>query len=296
MICAAPIPFTQGPHALTCGSLACAHRLAATPGRQRCANCAVPLSPAQRASGVCGRADCRVEWLVRRPIAQRVARAQEEGVLAEAHRSRSAAELGVPREDIASYPIAILPRNRAGVSRLPVERRHALEGVIRAALVVARGRQNAGERWRAGSPTPVSMDHSDAQRQAQQELAVAACSACRGSCCRQGGNHAFIDGDTMLRHLEQFPGDNDETIVARYLGYLGDDVMVHGCVYQQATGCSLPRELRADLCNRYYCEAFAAIRHPPAHGSPVRAYFVHRTESGFVGGRFVEIERRRPSA
>jgi len=59
---------------------------------------------------------------------------------------------------------------------------------------------------------------------------------------------------------------------------------------------SLPRALRADLCNRYYCDAFAAIRHPPAPGNPVRAYLIHRTEAGLSGGRFVEITRRTPPA
>jgi hypothetical protein len=40
---------------------------------------------------------------------------------------------------------------------------------------------------------------------------------------------------------------------AHYLGQLPETSVQHSCVYQSATGCTLDRSDRADICNRYHC-------------------------------------------
>ena len=93
----------------------------------------------------------------------------------------------------------------------------------------------------------------------------------------------------MVRYLQEFPTHDDETIVAQYLSYIAPRTLTMGCVYQHEHGCTLPRELRADICNRFYCSHLNMIRNEYAAGEPVRAYFVHLEEGRLAGDRFVEI-------
>lgn len=92
--------------------------------------------------------------------------------------------------------------------------------------------------------------------QALPAAATALCAQCGGTCCVQGAlHHAFVDAETLERWLLEHPGQTSEDAIAAYLAALPEQHLDGGCAFQTATGCHLPREQRADICNRYVCPA-----------------------------------------
>ncbi len=94
------------------------------------------------------------------------------------------------------------------------------------------------------------------------------CTQCRGSCCLGGGTHAYLDERTMARVRRALPDLDAGAIIRRYtdaiapLGYAGS------CLFHGPAGCTLPKPLRAELCNAYYCNGLkdfmAMDPRPPA--------------------------------
>ena len=63
-------------------------------------------------------------------------------------------------------------------------------------------------------------------------------------------------------------------MTAAYLDRVGSRTYRGSCLYHQADGCALPREMRSDLCNRFFCKALLEFqRDLPVSGS-VRGFFV----------------------
>ncbi len=290
VICGAPLPAWRPLDGVLCRASSCAaaHRALATAGR--CAQCTRPLTPVQRARGHCDNRACRDE-VQRERRAAAEARAAALQVRLEARRARAAARRGMSHEDVATYPVALLPRNDDRVSRLPRTRRAAHEAHLRESLADAR-RSLAASRRPPVAPTAVSMPATTPERQAEAELLLAGCAACRGRCCRQGGDHAFISEVEMLALLQRLPGADDDTIIAHYLQHLGTHTMTHGCVYQGALGCTLSADLRADICHRFLCTGLLMLQGKFNDGQPVRAYLIHRRGEALSGDRFVEIPVR----
>ena len=80
--------------------------------------------------------------------------------------------------------------------------------------------------------------------------------------------------------------------------------MRRSCVYHGADGCALPRALRSDTCNRYFCEGLQRVR-DAGREVPVRLFLAQITEGrqgdvrsgAFVDARDVRVVRRaRPPA
>jgi hypothetical protein len=292
VMCGAPASRARPANAVLCDSPFCRSRHAALPPSQRCRACSRPIAVSQWAAGHCDQPDCRDEILVRRPLA--AAKAAYAALVASApkHRNRSAARRGIPPEERESYRLTILPLNSDQSAELSPARRAAFEAHLRGTIVKARARLAAGEvppPEAPFNPPPAGDERSDAEREAERQLVGAGCARCRGRCCMLGADHAFNGPETMMRYLERYPTHDDETIVARYLSYLAPRTLQNGCVYQHEHGCTLPRDLRADICNRFYCSDINVIRNAFAAGDPVRAYFVHVDGGRFIGGQFVDI-------
>ena len=87
------------------------------------------------------------------------------------------------------------------------------------------------------------------------EATQAACATCRGQCCSHGGEHAYLDEDTIRRVARARPELGAHSIAALYRARLARESFAGSCVFHGAQGCRLPRELRSDLCNEFYCNA-----------------------------------------
>jgi hypothetical protein len=88
------------------------------------------------------------------------------------------------------------------------------------------------------------------------EVARAACSLCRGWCCKNGGDDAFLDQATIAR-VHDVALDT-EAVLRLYaervpaVGYEGS------CIFHGKQGCTLDRSLRSDVCNAYFCGGLQA--------------------------------------
>jgi hypothetical protein len=84
-------------------------------------------------------------------------------------------------------------------------------------------------------------------------VAQAACTLCRGWCCRNGEDDAFLDDRTLARVRHADPALDAHGAILLYvervpeLGYEGS------CIFHGKHGCTLDRALRSDVCNAYFC-------------------------------------------
>ena len=69
----------------------------------------------------------------------------------------------------------------------------------------------------------------------------------------------LLPGD-IARYRQRNPGATPEGVIEDYLSYLPAASTRDACVYQTARGCSLPREMRQDICNAYYCDALRWLK------------------------------------
>lgn len=86
------------------------------------------------------------------------------------------------------------------------------------------------------------------------------CATCKGGCCPEGADHAFVSAFTIREKLDSNPGLSDQDIIKQYTDYLTEEVMDGGCINQTATGCALPRNLRSDVCNSFFCEPLKQLQ------------------------------------
>jgi hypothetical protein len=79
------------------------------------------------------------------------------------------------------------------------------------------------------------------------------CAQCRGHCCKGGGDHAYIDERTMARVRRDRPDLDARGVIRLFLDRIAPLSTRGSCLFHGATGCTLGRGLRADLCDAYYC-------------------------------------------
>jgi hypothetical protein len=89
-------------------------------------------------------------------------------------------------------------------------------------------------------------------------VARTACSLCKGWCCRNGGNDAFLDDRTMARVRIARPDMDERAVLRLYLDRVPAVAYRGSCVFHSKQGCTLDRSLRADVCNSYYCGGLGA--------------------------------------
>jgi len=139
----------------------------------------------------------------------------------------------VPRSDKA-----LVPMSAARVRRL---RKHLVE-TLREAKALKK----------ASSPNPPEPTGFTAR------VARAACSLCRGWCCRNGGDDAFLDDQTMARVHRNRPQLDAQALLRIYVARVPVLAYQDSCIFHGRRGCTLDRSLRADICNSYFCRSLGA--------------------------------------
>ena len=136
-------------------------------------------------------------------------------------------------------------------------------------------RQALAEAWRRGAAEGWRHAYEGIDSaQAVPAAATALCVQCGGGCCAHGAkHHAFVDADVLARWQAAHPGSSTEDAIQDYLAQLPAIHVKHGCGFQTADGCALPRESRADVCNRYACEPLLELARL-LHEDPRRAAVV----------------------
>jgi hypothetical protein len=211
----------------------------------------------------------------------REARAQLAALTAAACAGRDAAlaARGIERHQhtATEWPVALVPRHRARVRRLSRHRQARFEARLRALIAFVHTHDASADERTLASPPPLGNEAA--------QLVAATCSACRGACCANGGDHAFLRTRTLRDMMAQHPALDDEGVVAAYLGWLPERTMTGGCVYQSAHGCTLPRALRSSICNAYVCGGLQRALRDVVPGETRGVYVAHRVGAAVVGGQ-----------
>jgi hypothetical protein len=131
---------------------------------------------------------------------------------------------------------------------------------------------------------------SEAAEPGVQAVLGRECAVCRGSGCRQGGNHAFLTVATIRRYMSQHPEHRPRDVLAAYLGRVGNKTFEGSCIVHQPGGCSLPRDMRSDTCNRFVCRSLTEFRQGLTGPDPPRGFFVSMSGDKILGAAFCDEE------
>jgi hypothetical protein len=177
--------------------------------------------------------------------------------------------VGLEHELPASrYPLLVLPNGPPTLAPLPEERRQRyrrhLDSIIGEAV-------EAGDTGTAPEP---------AADEGPVPLGAHLCTVCRGGCCPSGGERAYLTAETIRRVMRLRPELRPEQIADEYLARLADRTVDGSCVNHTVTGCGLPRQMRSDTCNDYYCDPVRDWQARCASGErPLGAFVIQRRQS-----------------
>lgn len=158
-------------------------------------------------------------------------------------------------------PLSV-PAYRGQLAPLPSDRRKAflshLKSIIKEALLPPEKRRPAR------LTPPISP--------ALLEVAAKACAVCSGHCCSKGGTHAYLDEDSIRAIMRNDPALTPRALINRYIAHLPANSFALSCVFHAAAGCTLPRNLRGQLCNSFYCTPLSRFfrDHPSADTNSVQ--------------------------
>ena len=93
-----------------------------------------------------------------------------------------------------------------------------------------------------------------------QSISDSLCTLCKGGCCASGADSAYLSADTIRRLIDIEPLSTEHSILDAYLDKLPTASIDGACINQTASGCALPRDMRSDTCNDYYCDPLSNYR------------------------------------
>jgi hypothetical protein len=87
-------------------------------------------------------------------------------------------------------------------------------------------------------------------------VAAAACTLCKGWCCKNGDDDGFLDEATLAR---VWPDMTADAIIHMYAALVPDIGYAGSCIFHGEKGCTLPRDSRSNVCNVYFCDGLRAF-------------------------------------
>lgn len=115
------------------------------------------------------------------------------------------------------------------------------------------------------------------------------CGVCQGFCCHHGASRqAFLDDETLLHFMQQHPGVTIDEAVKSFVDRIPAEHVEDSCLYHTETGCNLPRDVRARICNTYECKGLTQAREHCAKTGAARAFVVIRHDNRIMGSQFVD--------
>jgi hypothetical protein len=167
------------------------------------------------------------------------------------------------REDVF---IQEIPSGNTALAPLAPDRvesyRHHIETVIDAAMALLHQEPDTNQARESYLPVSSANRENGSKLEARlrQQPGLRAtcenlCGHCRGACCNHGNTSAYLNADTILRTLRQRPGLTPEEILTDYLSHLRSETVADSCINHTGTGCCLPRDLRSDTCNGFFCDS-----------------------------------------
>lgn len=85
------------------------------------------------------------------------------------------------------------------------------------------------------------------------------CGECKGRCCLNGSDKAYLDTETIKRYMIQNPSLSPEQVLQNYEATMTEKTHLMSCINHTETGCNLPRNMRSDMCNNFYCSTIKEL-------------------------------------
>jgi hypothetical protein len=163
------------------------------------------------------------------------------------------------------FDVVVIPSGYADISELPDERIHKYAEHLR--KVTSEAHHSADESTARTHRKMRELFETTEARFATEpglrDISNRMCGMCKGGCCADGGNAAYITSATIKREKKRQPGLSDEDLVQAYLSRLSSQTITNACVNQTTTGCALPTEMRSDTCNGFHCDTLSAWHDRP---------------------------------
>jgi hypothetical protein len=244
-----------------------------------------PLAPRQLGARTCDSMTCQPELGKKQREQERQRRLSRERELLQI-RDRKSTELrhrpdALPIQEPEAYALAVIPSFRRGIVDLPEHRRSAFVETLSHLIDEAaqqHGRDRAGER--------ALPDAAPIAQPAHEPLLGRACALCQGYCYRNGGEHAYLKVESIRRHMRRHPERRPRDVLAAYVERVGTRTFEDSCIYHGASGCTLPREIRSDTCDQYYCLELLVFQTCWTDGQPARGFIVAMEGDTVKGAAF----------
>ncbi|MGD1926109.1 MAG: hypothetical protein ACFB03_18280 [Paracoccaceae bacterium] len=237
--------------------------------RRHCEFCGVELTAHQGlSSGICDKPQCHEQMIARvgqelidRKRKENAEKVEKLFTAAAPLVEKAAQDIGAEGDDFVRSK---LPFHEFGPVPLEEERKAALEKHLR--WIAARAfTEEVPDR---------DLSYRDDLERDQHDVLDTACSACRGGCCANAGDTAFLQDDDIKRWRQRNPDGTEEQVVEHYMSMLPDDVMGEGCVFQRPTGCNMPRSERSDQCHTFYCKSLKTLQEDLMESTHGKTVFV----------------------
>ena len=150
--------------------------------------------------------------------------------------------------DDDSLPV-IIPRNDEAVVPISPERVRRLRKHLVATLRALRAMKDPERSVSPLRPEPEGF---------AGHVARTACSLCKGWCCRNGEDHAFLDEGTIARVRCASLALDVRSMLRLYVERVPGVGYRNSCIFHGKQGCTLDRSLRSDVCNSYFCGGLLA--------------------------------------
>lgn len=211
-------------------------------GERCCRLCGCALTPLQRVRGdVCDAMDCR-----RRATDARL-RGELDAAL-DAARERAAAQWQAPR--LRDAPVVWLIDHDSALAPVTPAELAEQRAYLMGLACAAEGPDPMPDAIDAPTIDGTGTAAAPAGPTAGNQL----CALCSGRCCRLGGQqHAFLRGAPLRRWLSRHAGATWADAVEHYLNLVAARHVDGSCLHHGERGCTLPRDMRADICNEFAC-------------------------------------------
>jgi hypothetical protein len=282
IICNAPLSFHQALNSKLCGRTECDWRYSLLWKQHKlCTVCGRPLSLRELSSGVC------TAWECRRVAGADEARRQRERdealeKQATSLRHQAAGSFGIRKP--GSFLMAYIPASVSRITHLPARRRREFRDHLNQLIDQALASPAVEQDQVTISPTVQDVRSGAAS--------AAACACCKGFCC-QGGRRerAYLNVQTIQRYMMAHKDQGSRDVLAAYMSHVGDQTYQESCVYHRADGCSLPRDMRSDICNQFFCIGLREFRRSLPSTGPVRGFFVAIAQDAIQRAAFIHEDQ-----
>ena len=178
--------------------------------------------------------------------------------------------------------VVTIPSGISKTSPLPEARIQAYRQHLETVIRESRGVPEIDSEQTAAQRSDVTVEKIFENSPMLRTVSENLCGMCKGGCCTSGGDTAYITRSTIRKFLDAAPECADADIVHAYLSQLSPATMTNSCINQSPTGCVLPRSMRSDTCNEYFCNSLVKWQASAATGMTKAILVIQRKASDWA--------------